>query len=72
MDSLTRTWAKELGVKYHCTVNGVLVGPTATPDAPDSEARETVKKQATAAHRLGTMEDVAEIVAWLACEGSRW
>ena len=72
IDSLNRTWAKELAIKYHCTVNAVLVGATATPDAPDSPARQGVKDMATAEKRLGTMEDVAEIVTWLASEGSRW
>ncbi|KAF2093806.1 NAD(P)-binding protein [Rhizodiscina lignyota] len=72
VDSLTRTWAKELAIKYHCTVNSVLVGPTATPDAPVSESRRGAMNMATAEKRLGNMEDVAEIVAWIASEGSRW
>ena len=72
LDSLTRTWAKELAIKYKTTVNGVLVGPTVTPSAPESAARETAKAMATAESRLGTMDDVAEIVAWLASDSSRW
>ncbi|PYH93978.1 NAD(P)-binding protein [Aspergillus ellipticus CBS 707.79] len=72
LESLTRTWARELGVKYHLTCNAVLVGPTATPDAPDSAARAAAKSLATAEKTLGTPEDVAEVVAWLSGEGSRW
>ncbi len=72
IDSLTRSWAKELAKKYHCTVNGVLVGPTVTDTAPDSEARAAAKSATTAEHRLGTPDDVGEIVAWLVAEGSRW
>jgi 3-oxoacyl-[acyl-carrier protein] reductase len=53
-------------------VNGVIVGPTATPDAPDSPEREGAKAMTTAEKRLGTMDDVAEVVAFLASEGSRW
>ncbi|KAF4769783.1 hypothetical protein N7455_006506 [Penicillium solitum] len=72
LESLTRTWARELGVKYHLTCNAVLVGPTATPDAPDSEARSAAKGLATAERRLGTPRDVADVVTWLSGEGSRW
>jgi 3-oxoacyl-[acyl-carrier protein] reductase len=50
----------------------VLVGPTATPDAPDNSARDAAKNMATAEKRLGSMDDVAEVVGWLAGEGSRW
>lgn len=72
LESLTRTWARELGVKYHLTCNAILVGPTATPDAPDSEARTSAKGLATAERRLGTPRDVADVVTWLSGEGSRW
>lgn len=53
-------------------MNGVIVGPTATPDAPDSPARDAAKAMMTAERRLGAMDDVAEVVAFLASEGSRW
>jgi 3-oxoacyl-[acyl-carrier protein] reductase len=72
LESLTRTWAKELAAKYRLTCNSVMVGPTATPDAPASEARNEAKKLATAEHRLGVVDDISEIVAFLAGEGSRW
>jgi 3-oxoacyl-[acyl-carrier protein] reductase len=72
LDALTRTWAKEVAIKYHCTVNGVLVGPTATPDAPDSEARRGATEMMTAEKRFGTMQDVSDVVCWLASESSRW
>lgn len=54
------------------TVNGVRVGPTAAPDDPDSPEREAVKAMMTAEKRLGAMDDVIEVVAFLASEGSRW
>lgn len=72
LDSLTRTWAKEIALKHHCTVNGVLVGPTDAPDAPQSAARNRAREMPTAEKRLGTMEDVCEVVCWLASESSRW
>lgn len=72
LESLTRTWARELAADYHLTSNAVLVGTTDTPDAPVSESRSATAKLATAEHRLGTTNDVAEVVAWLAGEGSRW
>lgn len=36
------------------------------------EARKKVLEWATAEERLGEGEDVAEVVAWLCAEGSRW
>ena len=50
----------------------MIVGPTATPDAPDSSARDAAKAMTTAERRLGAMDDVAEVVGFLASEGSRW
>jgi 3-oxoacyl-[acyl-carrier protein] reductase len=72
MDALTRTWAKEIGRKYKCTVNGVLVGPTTTPDAPLSEARKAAMRLITAEERFGSMNDVSDVVCWLASDASRW
>lgn len=73
LDSLTRSWAKEIPLKYGgCTVNSVIVGPTATADAPDSPARQGAKALMTVEKRLGRMDDVAEVVGFLASEGSRW
>lgn len=74
LDSLTRTWARELGVKYRCTVNGVLVGPTET-DAwagASEERRKGAISLLTAEKRMGEVEDVSDVVCWLASEGGRW
>lgn len=73
LDSLTRIWAKELATPYKCTVNGVLVGATDTPDAPASEARvRVVASMTTAEPRLGTMDDIADVVTFIASDASRW
>jgi 3-oxoacyl-[acyl-carrier protein] reductase len=72
LDSLTRSWAKELPLKYRRTVNGIIVGPTVTPDAPDSPARDGAKAMMTTEKRLGFMDDVAEVPSFLAVDASRW
>ncbi|KAJ3580471.1 hypothetical protein NPX13_g80 [Xylaria arbuscula] len=77
MESLARTWATELGHKYGVTVNCVNPGPVATdmwnatpPDA--APGIEGYIKSTPAAPRVGEVDDVVQIVAFLCEEGSRW
>ncbi|KAF5588310.1 hypothetical protein FPANT_6665 [Fusarium pseudoanthophilum] len=73
LEGLTRSWAAELGVEGH-TVNAVNPGPVQS-DLLDNIPKEIIdmqKKQTAAGNRLGEVDDVAQIVAWLASEESRW
>ncbi|KAF9529387.1 hypothetical protein CPB83DRAFT_875528 [Crepidotus variabilis] len=62
MEGMTRCWAAELGAGGH-TVNAVAPGPTES---------EMIKRIPTEINRLGTADDIAQIVAFLASEESRW
>jgi 3-oxoacyl-[acyl-carrier protein] reductase len=65
--------AAELGEEGH-TVNAVNPGPVQS-DLLENIPKEIVemqKKQTPAGNRLGEVDDVAQIVAWLASEESRW
>jgi 3-oxoacyl-[acyl-carrier protein] reductase len=82
LESLTQQWAVELPKQYNCTVNAVRVGATVTEastasaQAGDDPAREKARarviEQTSAGARLGEIDDIAQVVAWLASEGSRW
>lgn len=78
LEGITRVWASELGQKYNLTVNCVNPGPIAT----DMWLRDTDPavlaewdgrmKETPAAPRIATPDDIAQIVAFLCEEGSRW
>ncbi|CEL03834.1 hypothetical protein ASPCAL04974 [Aspergillus calidoustus] len=73
LEGMTRCWAAELGSAGH-TVNCVNPGPVQT-DLIGNIPQETVKMQKDSTpiqNRLGTVEDIAPVVVWLASEGSRW
>ncbi|KAM0304589.1 hypothetical protein ACHAPM_002691 [Fusarium culmorum] len=73
LEGLTRSWAAELGVEGH-TVNAVNPGSVQS-DLLDNIPKEIVdmqKKQTPAGNRLGEVDDIAQIAAWLASEESRW
>ncbi|KXH30090.1 3-oxoacyl-(acyl-carrier protein) reductase [Colletotrichum simmondsii] len=77
VDSFTRVWAKELPPKYGCTVNAVSPGPTATHGflSAGDEAMKVLGPtiEATPAEkRLGKPEEIADAVAFLCEERSRW
>lgn len=73
IEGLTRCWAAELG-KDGTTVNAVNPGPV------ESEMLEKIPKDIVEGqmkgtpveNRLGTVDDIAQIVGWLAGEESRW
>ncbi|KID84876.1 NAD(P)-binding domain protein [Metarhizium guizhouense ARSEF 977] len=80
-DSLTASWASELGHKYGITVNTVALGPIPTdsskqylinPDGTPSSVHDSFIAQTRAGSRLGTPDDVADAVLLLVSEKSRW
>lgn len=72
VEAMTMVLARELRGK-EITVNTVAPGPTATPLFLQGKSDADVERLARAAplERLGTPEDIAEAVAFLACPG-RW
>ncbi|KNG88351.1 gluconate 5-dehydrogenase [Aspergillus nomiae NRRL 13137] len=80
LEGLTRAWATELGQRYNATVNCVnpgLVGPVAMDvlakgDPQVMEHWMAKSKETPAAPRMGMPDDIAQIVAFLCEEGSRW
>ena len=73
VEGLTRCFAAELGAQGH-TVNTVCPGPVPT-DVLKGIPREVVENQmrnTPMENRLGSTDDVAQVVGWLAEEGSRW
>ncbi|EPE03495.1 gluconate 5-dehydrogenase [Ophiostoma piceae UAMH 11346] len=78
LEGVTRVMAIELGQKYGATVNCVNPGPVATDmwlrdTDPAVLAEWDIKmKEIPAAPRIATPDDIAQIVAFLSEEGSRW
>ncbi|KAL5041225.1 hypothetical protein BDW71DRAFT_192188 [Aspergillus fruticulosus] len=73
LEGLTRCWAAELGASGH-TVNCVNPGPVQT-DLMDNIPKETIEMQRSQTplqNRIGTVEDIAPVVVWLASEESKW
>lgn len=72
VESMTMILARELRGK-NITVNTVAPGPTATRLFLDGKDKQTIKNfsKATPLERLGTPEDVADTVLYLATSG-RW
>ncbi|KAF6825652.1 3-oxoacyl-(acyl-carrier-protein) reductase [Colletotrichum plurivorum] len=73
LEGLTRTWARELGGNG-TTVNCVAPGPVQSDmlDQIPKEIVEMQKAQTPVGNRVGTVEEVARIVAWLAGPDSSW
>jgi 3-oxoacyl-[acyl-carrier protein] reductase len=73
LEGLTRCWAAEFG-HNGTTVNCVNPGPVQS-DMLDNIPKDIVegqKKGTPVENRLGTKEEVADVVAWLAGPDSRW
>ncbi|GAB2872644.1 SDR family oxidoreductase [Pseudoduganella ginsengisoli] len=73
VETMTHIFAKELRGKA-ITVNAVAPGPTATELFLNGKSPEAVERLANLAPlgRLGTPEDIAAAVAFLAGEGGGW
>jgi 3-oxoacyl-[acyl-carrier protein] reductase len=73
VEAMTLILARELRGR-DVTVNAVAPGPTLTPLFTDGKPAEAIAALAAAAplERLGTPEDIAESVAFLAGPGGRW
>lgn len=72
LEALTRSWAVELGARG-ITVNGVA--PALTETDMVAGIPETFRQMAiaqTPLGRLGRPEDIADVVAFLASDDSRW
>ncbi|KAI5464255.1 hypothetical protein BGZ63DRAFT_439433 [Mariannaea sp. PMI_226] len=78
VECLARNWAVEFGHSRGITVNSVAVGFVETemvqslPPAQLDAYRVDSNKVTAAAPRSGTPDDIAQVVAFLASEGSRW
>lgn len=73
VDAMTLVLARELRGR-DITVNAVAPGPTATPLFLDGKDEATIDRLTKAAplERLGTPEDIADTVAFLAGPDGRW
>lgn len=72
LETLTRSWAQELGAR-RITVNGVAPGATVSDmyeSVPEEMKREMISR--TALGRVGHPEDIAAVVAFLASEDGGW
>ncbi|KAJ9612105.1 hypothetical protein H2200_003702 [Cladophialophora chaetospira] len=78
LEGATRVFARELGQRYNLTANCVNPGPVATDmwlrdTAPELLAGwEKLQAGTPAGDRIATTDDIAQIVAFLASECSRW
>ena len=78
LEGITKVWALKLGQEYHLTVNCVNPGPVATDlrlkdtDPAVLEVFDTKVKETPAAPRIENVGDIAQIVACLSEEESRW
>jgi 3-oxoacyl-[acyl-carrier protein] reductase len=78
LESMTRTWAKELGQEYNgMTVNALALGMMEThlfeelPKERQTFWREKAKEMPVAP-RIGQGNDVGPVVAFLASDAARW
>jgi 3-oxoacyl-[acyl-carrier protein] reductase len=72
LEQLARCYAKELGARG-ITINSVLPGFVETELASDTPAAyKEALRQRTALGRLGTPEDMADVVCFLASDAGRW
>ncbi|KAF5587985.1 short chain oxidoreductase [Fusarium pseudoanthophilum] len=76
-EALTRIWATELRQKYNITVNAVSLGPVGTDmhraaGEVQPARMEEQNMNTPAAPRLGTEDNVAELVVFLCEERSSW
>ncbi|KAJ8116706.1 hypothetical protein OPT61_g1922 [Boeremia exigua] len=73
IEGMTKSLAQEIGDAGH-TVNAVAPGPVES-EMLDDVPRDIVEGQlkiTAVEHRVGTVDDIARIVCWLASEDSKW
>ncbi|PVH92958.1 NAD(P)-binding protein [Periconia macrospinosa] len=73
LEGMTRGLAAELGSAGH-TVNAVAPGPVKS-DMLDDVSQDIIDmqlKMTAVEHRHGTVDDIAQVIGWLAEERSRW
>jgi 3-oxoacyl-[acyl-carrier protein] reductase len=70
---LTRVFAKEMGARG-ITVNAVLPGPTNTELFVKGKSPEMIDRLASmnAFNRLGEVDDIAKVIAFLASDDAKW
>ena len=73
VEGFTRTWATDLGGNG-TTVNAIAPGPVPSEllDKFPPELIEGQKKATAVGKRIGSVEEVANIAAWLASPESSW
>ncbi|HEY8898735.1 MAG TPA: SDR family oxidoreductase [Niastella sp.] len=73
VEQLTRVFAKEVGARG-ITVNAVLPGPTNTELFTKGKTQEQIDRLASlnAFNRLGEVDDIAKVVAFLAGDEAKW
>ena len=73
IEQMVRVLAKDLATKG-VNVNAVAPGPTGTELFLRGKSEQVVQMigKASPYERLGAPEEIADAVAWLAGEGSRW
>ncbi|RAK93880.1 NAD(P)-binding protein [Aspergillus costaricaensis CBS 115574] len=76
-EALVRVWAKELGHSHGITVNCVNPGPIATDQWFQSDEQflkdmQPLIESTPAAPRVGEVDDVAPLVAFLCSEDAKW
>ena len=74
VEQLSRTFAREIGAETEITVNCVAPGPTDTDlfriGITDKQISKLVGQ--TPLSRLGTPQDIADVVQFLASDAARW
>jgi len=73
VDQLTRVLAKEIGERK-VTVNAVCPGPVDTELLREGKTEEQLQEMAQMAafNRIGKVEDIADVVVFLASDDARW
>lgn len=74
VEALTRSWASELGDRG-VTVNTIAPGSTQSDLLGSSTDAEEVKLEAAKTpveRRIATPNDIAQVVAWIASDESKW
>lgn len=73
VEQLTRVFSKEMGARG-INVNSVSPGPTNTDLFMNGKSQEVVDRLAAMAafNRIGTPEEIAEVVAFLASDAAKW